>query len=336
MVFTEVLSTDDLDEIGRLEYGAEDRLAVAADLVDAVDRGGLADKADAGYALDLASEILERNGDLTGALDLAERAVEAYALYGDPEYGFPRAWRASLLLRLGRQDEGMAELVALRPRLATDPDAVSYVVTALEASGQAETAEAWLTAALDEVLSRWNEPDAGLAQPLRAAVVFTLARRRHDVRRALDLPHDRRDELADRLDDAIVDAWDDGWGEDDADVALFWPRPEHEELVRRWPELAEEYGETWDEHREDLERMLADWSASGETHLRVVVGLADGLADYAAGEGAALTDGAVLDGYTDELGESAAGIAWPPGRNAPCWCGSGVKYKKCCLPRSRT
>jgi tetratricopeptide (TPR) repeat protein len=23
-------------------------------------------------------------------------------------------------------------------------------------------------------------------------------------------------------------------------------------------------------------------------------------------------------------------IAWPPGRNQPCWCGSGTKYKKCC------
>ncbi len=23
-------------------------------------------------------------------------------------------------------------------------------------------------------------------------------------------------------------------------------------------------------------------------------------------------------------------IAWPPGRNRPCWCGSGRKYKKCC------
>jgi uncharacterized protein YecA (UPF0149 family) len=25
-------------------------------------------------------------------------------------------------------------------------------------------------------------------------------------------------------------------------------------------------------------------------------------------------------------------IWWPPGRNAPCWCGSGRKYKKCCGP----
>jgi SEC-C motif len=25
-------------------------------------------------------------------------------------------------------------------------------------------------------------------------------------------------------------------------------------------------------------------------------------------------------------------IPWPPGRNQPCWCGSGRKYKKCCGP----
>ncbi len=24
------------------------------------------------------------------------------------------------------------------------------------------------------------------------------------------------------------------------------------------------------------------------------------------------------------------GIAWPPPRNGPCWCGSGAKHKKCC------
>jgi uncharacterized protein YecA (UPF0149 family) len=23
-------------------------------------------------------------------------------------------------------------------------------------------------------------------------------------------------------------------------------------------------------------------------------------------------------------------VSWPPGRNQPCWCGSGYKYKKCC------
>ena len=34
-----------------------------------------------------------------------------------------------------------------------------------------------------------------------------------------------------------------------------------------------------------------------------------------------------VDGSHVAAGEA---IAWPPGRNEPCWCGSGRKYKKCC------
>ncbi|GAA1711451.1 hypothetical protein GCM10009745_69440 [Kribbella yunnanensis] len=28
--------------------------------------------------------------------------------------------------------------------------------------------------------------------------------------------------------------------------------------------------------------------------------------------------------------DDGVGVAWPPGRNQACWCGSGVKYKRCC------
>ncbi|MFI5735262.1 SEC-C domain-containing protein [Kribbella sp. NPDC051587] len=28
--------------------------------------------------------------------------------------------------------------------------------------------------------------------------------------------------------------------------------------------------------------------------------------------------------------DDATGVAWPPGRNQPCWCGSEMKYKRCC------
>jgi len=35
--------------------------------------------------------------------------------------------------------------------------------------------------------------------------------------------------------------------------------------------------------------------------------------------------------YAADLGRDRLGtIPWPPGRNEPCWCGSGRKYKKCC------
>jgi uncharacterized protein YecA (UPF0149 family) len=36
--------------------------------------------------------------------------------------------------------------------------------------------------------------------------------------------------------------------------------------------------------------------------------------------------------YAVHLTTDGEVIAWPPGRNEPCWCGSGRKYKKCCGP----
>jgi hypothetical protein len=40
--------------------------------------------------------------------------------------------------------------------------------------------------------------------------------------------------------------------------------------------------------------------------------------------------------HTDDLRtivsryDQGPAVEWPPGRNQPCWCGSGTKYKKCC------
>ena|GEM_PF-380215 len=34
--------------------------------------------------------------------------------------------------------------------------------------------------------------------------------------------------------------------------------------------------------------------------------------------------------HAADLAGRGAGVSWPPGRNDPCWCGSGRKYKKCC------
>lgn len=58
----------------------------------------------------LAAEITERANDLDAALVLAERAVRAYQEHTDRDDGYARSFRARLLLRLGRVDEGRAEL----------------------------------------------------------------------------------------------------------------------------------------------------------------------------------------------------------------------------------
>ena len=42
-------------------------------------------------------------------------------------------------------------------------------------------------------------------------------------------------------------------------------------------------------------------------------------------------------GYAAELNRRGTEVVgWPRGRNERCWCGSGMKYKKCCAAPGRS
>jgi hypothetical protein len=340
-----LLTSEDLDQIGHMAFAADDPSAVAAELVEAVEQGRVADPAGGGDALLLAAEIAERTGDLAAALGLAQRAVAAHRAGGDTECGFPRAFRAGLLLRLGRDDEAMTEFAALRPLLSRDPDAAWYVGEALEAGGRAELAVQWLTAALGTALqaraalaARRPEPAHGQA----AVAAFMLAQQRHRLRRNLGWMHDDYDELADGLQAAVAEALGTTEDEDEdeeqyqATAVLFWPAVELDRLLARWPVLAGAYGQSWDEHRTRVERGLVLWSESGHTNLAVLAGSAEELAGYADRHGGDPADPQVRQDYAQHLTDHPQLTRWPPRRNEPCWCGSPGKYKKCCLPRSRS
>jgi uncharacterized protein YecA (UPF0149 family) len=40
--------------------------------------------------------------------------------------------------------------------------------------------------------------------------------------------------------------------------------------------------------------------------------------------------------YAADLSRRGGAIPWPPARNAPCWCGRGRKYKRCCGAVAKT
>jgi len=77
-----LLTSDDLDLLGAAAFDADDPLAVAGDLVDAVEQGRIADKASIGHALILAAEITEQVEDLDAALLLAERTRDWWSWAG--------------------------------------------------------------------------------------------------------------------------------------------------------------------------------------------------------------------------------------------------------------
>ncbi|MFC5922652.1 SEC-C domain-containing protein [Micromonospora vulcania] len=331
MPTSDLLTAERIAEIGALEYENTDSAALVAELVGAVDEGRVADPDDTGYALLVAADILEQAGDLDDALTLATRAIAEQP----DDNAHARSVRGGLLLRLGRDDEGLAELTALRPALETDPGAM-HLIDGLMESGHTETALEWLTGALEAILerTRTQQHSSEDAQDEAAAMIYGLVQQRHDLREEMGLPHDDHDHLADRLraaSDHALDALDD----DGPATLLFWPQAEFDALLVRWPALVDSYPAQWDEHRAQLERALADAAGLGTADLGVVAGSVAGLATFAERNGGDPTDEDTLDEYADSLSGTDL-RAWPPGRNDACWCGSGSKYKKCCLPRSRS
>lgn len=334
-----LLTSEDLDLLGRESFRVEDPRVIVAELVAAVDGSRLADPDDDVYALSLAAEISRKAGDLPGALGYAERAA-GFAEARGPRYGHARALYGELLLCSGRDADGLAVLGGLRGLMTRDENAMYYVSDALEQAGHADVAVDWLTVALETALQRRASVAGQRGSEVyeRAAVLaFALAQARHRLRRDLDLPHDEHDLLADQLREAaeeIVADDEDGY---EGSAVLFWPRDQFAALLLRWPAMAGVYGATWDEHRGRIEQGLHALSSSGQSRLAVFDGDVDDLVSYLARHGGEPADPDVRQGYVDHREDiDTVRRLWPPQRNQSCWCGSGSKYKKCCLPRSRT
>ncbi|GID27677.1 SEC-C metal-binding domain-containing protein [Paractinoplanes brasiliensis] len=330
MAFKTELTSEDLSEIRQSALGAADPLGIAADLADAAEAGRLADKDDAGYALALAAEIAESRTKLDAALRYVERAVEAYGERDDSQAGGAKALRARILFRLGRADEAMASLEPLRPLLTQYPDAAAYITAALGAGQEHRLAEKWLTEAVQDALAAsgsTTEPSSAED----AGVLFFLLQQRHRLRHALGLQHDTHDNLAERLETRLANA---GAASNDQVDLLFFRQPEFDRLLSELPALTSAFGADWDEHRAILERELVRLTNTGRTGLTVLPATVVGLTGFAGADGD-VADARTRSGYAQQLAGREGQIPWPPERNAACWCGSGNKYKKCCLPRSR-
>jgi SEC-C motif-containing protein len=299
------LTEDDLTAIAHDASRADDARPLIAELVAAVEEGRLADEADASYAFGLAADLAEEYTHGDEALSLSRRAVEKARDTSDENW--TRGRHADLLLRFGHDDEGMRELHALRPLLTRDEMATMYVIEALTENGRGELAEEWLTTALATAVDIVERAEPGSEAAEEAEdIEFGLARQRRDVRRDLGLPPDDIDRDVDELDGAELPEM------------MFWPEAAFDQMLAAFPDRATTLGPTWDEHRATIERALQD-----EGPMLVEVATPELLKANLAGEEVdAIDQGPLLE--------------WPPGRNEPCWCGSRVKYKKCCLPRARS
>lgn len=300
-----------------------DRLVQAARTPSAVEAG-----IEPSYPFGLAAAICRKFGRLEEALALVDEGIAA-DLTETPPYQL--ADRAELLIRLGRPDEGMALLESLRPLLGEDITAASSIVDVLTELGRRELAVEWMTVAIRHRLPGLDELTVGALREFDYLVAV-----RARVRQELELPPDKLDQLERAAPpEADWDELDDDEPDDDraatALALMFWPEDEFALVIGRWPDLAEGYGSNWDEHRAGF--ITAAEKYDGIVPIQVAPGNLAEFLTYCDQQDLDPTAGESRSQYAAEVSRLGRGVSYPPERNAACWCGSGLKYKKCCLYR---
>ena len=124
-------------------------------------------------------------------------------------------------------------------------------------------------------------------------------------------------------------------------VAVAWlPAGDYEHAVKLWPELAASdliaspEGPLPPHHLycRAMQQRFLELSEAGLRGLVVAPVRVAAFTAWCAGQGEQPDDAEARATYAALLGAHADPdlVSWPPGRNEPCWCGSGRKYKKCC------
>jgi tetratricopeptide (TPR) repeat protein len=263
---------------------------------------------------------------MAGEVERARRRYREAIADGGSVSGDARVWYALFLLEHGDEEEGRNLLDVV---LAERPgDFVVYETAGegLEEHGEWAAALRWFDAGLVRLRmsgsGREFQDDLGRVR---------LGSGRARVRRLLGLPEDETDRGVDR--DRAQ------WAEKLQQLArpsrprpasvtaLYFPEAEFMQALQRWPGFSD-LCSSFEEHRRNVERSLRDLDP-GRPRL-VVIATAAGLAEYATESGGDPERPDTRGSFAAHLAENGHAVAWPPGRNDSCWCGSTRKYKKCC------
>jgi hypothetical protein len=115
-------------------------------------------------------------------------------------------------------------------------------------------------------------------------------------------------------------------------LAVGWfPPEEFAAAVERWPALVDRVGtRDHQEYARVVQGTLLDLAREFGRHPVLVALTAAALDEHAEQVGLDPSGWQARATLAAELDRQGEGIDWPPGRNDPCWCASGRKYKRCC------
>ena len=117
-----------------------------------------------------------------------------------------------------------------------------------------------------------------------------------------------------------------------AGIAWF-PAQQYERALQTWPSFANDYEHgPYAAYCARLELLLRHLKAQGTARLALTPITIDSYLAWCTEHGQDPEQPDTRANYATNLVARNTVQPWPPERNQPCWCGSGNKYKKCCLP----
>ena len=280
-------------------------------------------------------EILLEAADAWRRAGHRERAIEllsSLAADGGSSGCFARIQLAEISLDAGDTEVARAQLAAAAKDPALDDGHCELAAELLAEHGDLVQASRWYDRAAarlsDDQLDALRRRD----DQISIGTVIMLRGRQH-VRQQLGRVPDMLDHLvpepAPKDDafnsDAILDLIDTGITPRKIRMLTF-QRDQRPLAQRRWPDHYTQPDNEYYPAAEHQWRLVRD---GGVPSIAVVPGNVDELTAFAERAGGSPTDAEIKERYCQSIPDSDT-IAWPPERNAPCWCGSGRKYKKCC------
>jgi tetratricopeptide (TPR) repeat protein len=267
-----------------------------------------------------------------GQPDRARAILDDLIRTGDEFRCDARVQLADLHLQAGEVELARAELDAAAKDPALSGGHCELAAELLAEYGDLDGAARWY----DRAAARLTTDELDALRDADERVTFSTAamlRGRRHVRRQLGLASDVLDTLVPDRDDLegpvtpehILDLIDAGTVP--GRIRMLALRRDQRRLAQqRWPDV---YDTTDDEYYTATEQRWREIKDSGVRTIVVVPADVGDLVAFADRHGGSATDGALRQRYCETVPDSAT-IPWPPERNAPCWCGTDRKYKKCC------
>jgi hypothetical protein len=124
---------------------------------------------------------------------------------------------------------------------------------------------------------------------------------------------------------------------------VWWPDGDYTRLMRQLPELAAMLGASWRSHTARVQAAMTGSAspAAGDDRTAGSAARAHSLVAAEFGQFARFLEwsradplaGSTMTAFGALAPKLPTPVRWPPKDRAPCWCGSGVRYRDCCARR---